>query len=209
MESSYRSDTDPQQDSSSDTPQDLGAAPSVPVPPAPLASPEDEKYARPGWSWGGFMFNFIFIIAIRRYWYLLLVLLALIPPLLVGLSSFSVPYHMIWIILLAPVLSFLIILGVMVFFGIKGRVLAAKSSTFANRDQYIGFMKGIDHAGKVLFFTYVVFALTTLTLTVLASFGGARNRAEEASMRQQEAMRLQMEQMLEQEVSAQQRPVFY
>ena len=148
MESSFRSDTDPQQGSAHDSPQDASTAASVPVPPAPSTSPDDEKYARPGWSWGGFMFNFLFAIAIRRYLYLL------------------------WLLaLVIPIVNFFVILGLMIYFGLKGRAMAAESKTFSNRDQYIGFMKGIDHAGRILFFFYAVI-FTLILVGVMAAVGG-------------------------------------
>lgn len=90
----------------------------------------------------------IFAIGLRKYWYLLLILVGMIP-LVGGLAS----------------------IGAMIFFGIKGREMAAASSVFTNRDQYIGFMKGIDHAGKVIFYATLIFIVLMLALVIsFASF---------------------------------------
>jgi hypothetical protein len=146
-----------------------------PTPPAPQESSTDD-----GWSWGAFVLGPIYLIAIRRY-----LLLA--------------PY----ILLLVPILNIFVFLGYGIFLGIKGRDMASHSTSFANRDQYIGFMKGVDHAGKVFFFVYVAIIVVTLVLatTVLSSLGGARERAREASERQQAAME-QVERELEAELGA-------
>lgn len=44
----------------------------------------------------------------------------------------------------------------MIFMGIKGRELARESRTFSNHEQYLGFMKAVDHVGKVIALFYLV-----------------------------------------------------
>jgi hypothetical protein len=90
--------------------------------------PESDMYASPGWSWGAFIMGPMFIIAVRKYTLLLLYLLMFIP-----------------------IVNFLAQFGIMIYLGLKGRELAAASPTFSSREQYIGFMKAIDHAGWIMF----------------------------------------------------------
>lgn len=126
-------------------------------------SDEEARYSRPGWSWGGFIFHIYFAACIKRYWYLA------------------------WMVaLIVPYISGIITLGLMIYFGVKGRELAAASPVFKSKQQYIGFMKGIDHAGKVIFFVFVVglgglAIIGILASIVLAGLGSQRDAAREAS----------------------------
>ena len=106
------------------------------------------------WSWGAFMFDFIFIIATKRYIYLLLFLLYLIP-----------------------FVNFLAMIGIRIFLGIQGRRIAAESPMFSNKDELRGFMKAIDHAGYITFIiTVVVFILAfVLMATVFSSLFSSIN----------------------------------
>ena len=100
-----------------------------------------------GWSWGGFMFEPILIIATKKYVYLLFFLLYLIP-----------------------LINFIAIIGIKIFFGLKGREIVMQSPAFSNSDEARGFMKGLDHAGFISFiFTVVMFALSFLFLGALFS----------------------------------------
>ena len=76
-----------------------------------------------GWSWGGFMFSPVVILVSKRYVYLLLYLLVLIP--FINLVSWLVP---------------------MIVLGLKGRNLAMTSNAFANPDEAreILSLKGAD-----------------------------------------------------------------
>jgi len=89
----------------------------------------DDPYARPGWSWGAFMMGPFFLIAVRKYVHLLWYLLSIIP---------------------------IVPLVIAIFLGLKGRELAAESKSFANRDEYRGFMKAFDHAGFITFIIMIV-----------------------------------------------------
>lgn len=133
-----------------------------------------KTYNDSGWSWGGFAFNLMFAIATRNYVYLWLLFLMIVP-----------------------FVNIFAMLGIMIFFGIKGRELARTSTTFSNHDQYLGFMKGLDHAGKILMYFY----LTCIAVGILGagivimSLGGARDRAEDTYMRyeqQQQDMQYRM-----------------
>lgn len=128
------------------------------------AQTEEAHYSRPGWSWGGFMFNAYFAACLKRYWFLAWLLPGVVFPLI------SLP---IW-------------LGLAIYFGVKGREMAAASPTFASKQQYIGFMKGIDHAGKVLFILFFVVLggiviLGVFASVILAGLGSQRDAAREAS----------------------------
>lgn len=94
-----------------------------------------------GWSWGAFMMDPAFIIAIKNYKFLFFYILYLIP-----------------------VLNFFAIIGIKVYLGLNGRSMASKSPQFVNESEFIGYMKGVDHAGKVLFF----FMLAMIGLSFLA-----------------------------------------
>lgn len=85
-----------------------------------------------GWSWGAFMFDVPFLIAIKKYKMLWWFLLALIP-------FVNAAFYIIF----------------KIYMGSHGRALAAQSSHFTNQHEYNGFMKAMDHAGKVLFFIFI------------------------------------------------------
>lgn len=94
------------------------------------------------------MFDAPFLIAIRKYNYLWFYLLFLIP-----------------------LLNLFAILGIKIYLGIKGAEIARTSTTFASEEEYNGFMKGLDWAGKVLFF--VGLAIFALSLILTFAFGAA------------------------------------
>lgn len=127
-----------------------------PVPPAstPVPQPltgavsDDAKYSQPGWSWGAFMLGPYFLIGVRSYAYLWAYLLVLVP-------------------FVGP----LLLLGFGIYLGMKGREMAAVSTTFHNKEQYIGFMRGVDHAGKIMFFVALV--MVGLGLAFMLLFFGA------------------------------------
>ncbi len=108
------------------------------------ASTPTGEYKDEGWSWGAMMFNMAFAIAVREYMYLFVYLLFLVP-----------------------IVNFIAMPAVMIFFGLKGREIAQKSKVFANKDQYLGFMKAMDHAGLISFYISLAF----FVLGILAMFG--------------------------------------
>ncbi len=128
----------------------------MPTPSAPaqaFGATESDEYSRPGWSWGGFFLGPLFLAGIRGYAYLLLILLFFIP-------------------FLGP----LVMLAINIFVGIKGREMAASSSLFATRDQYIGFMRGVDKIGIASFIAFlavlaVSFVFAGFIVGSLASMG--------------------------------------
>ncbi len=97
-----------------------------------------------GWSWGGFMFSPVVILGSKRYVYLLLYLLGIIP--LVG--------PLLWI-------------AVMIFMGVKGRALVMASGVFSDEEAR-GFMKGIDHAGKIMFWIMIVLVIVGIIFGLVA-----------------------------------------
>lgn len=101
-----------------------------------------------GWSWGAFMFDAPFLIAIRKYAYLLVYLLMLIP-----------------------LLNFIVYLGLKIYLGIKGRELAQDSETFNSRQERVGFFRAFDWAGKVLFWVMVAVFVLGIILTVATGLG--------------------------------------
>jgi hypothetical protein len=95
------------------------------------------------WSWGAFMFDPAFLIAIQKYAYLLVYLLMLIP-----------------------ILNFIVWIGLKIYLGLKGREMARDSATFASAEEREGFFKGFDRAGKVLFFVSLAFFVLSLLLSL-------------------------------------------
>lgn len=89
------------------------------------------------------MFDVPFLIAARKYAYLWFYLLFLIP-----------------------IVNLFAILAIKIYLGIKGREIARTSKTFASEEEFLGFMKGFDWAGKVLFFV----GLTVFVLGLIATF---------------------------------------
>ena len=124
---------------------------------------KSDGYKDSGWSWGAFVFNWAFALAVRKYWYLLLIFLMFIP-----------------------LINIFAMIGVMVFFGVKGRDMAKGSTTFSNEEQRIGFMKGIDHAGKIVAIIWLIGFVVggILAVTVLSSLSGMRNEAEDVYRQQ-------------------------
>lgn len=104
-----------------------------------------------GWSWGGAMFNVWFA---------------------AGISS---PLHLLWILVLwVPFLNFIVLIGLFVGYGLKGRSMAASSKVFASKEEYIGFMKGVDKIGKLAFMVALALVvLGILASIVLAALGAA------------------------------------
>ena len=117
-------------------------------PPSPKAKDQDMSK----WSWGGFMFEPILIIGTKQYMYALLFLLYLLP-----------------------LINILAVIGIKIYFGLKGREFAFESGAFENRDQWKGFMNTLDHAGYVLFIITAVFIAIGLFAggaAIMAMFGG-------------------------------------
>lgn len=109
------------------------------------------EYKDEGWSWGGFALNWIFLLAVRKYTYLFFLILMFIP-----------------------IVNFIVFIGMMIFMGLQGREIARVSRTFANHEQYLGFMKGVDHAGKIVAYFYLLILFVTLAFFVLmfSAFSG-------------------------------------
>ena len=103
--------------------------------------------AKEGWSWGAFLFAAPFLVGIKKYKMLWWYLLAFVP--LVNIAFF---------------------IAFMVYLGMKGYDLAAKSPQFSYQAEYDGFFKVFDHAGKVLVGVAVVcmalFAIFGITALV-------------------------------------------
>ena len=86
-----------------------------------------------GWSWGGAMLNFTFLIGAGRYKYLWWFLLTLIPFVNI----------VFWI-------------AMFIYLGMNGHSIAAGGTQFVNQSEYDGYVKGTDHAGKILFFIVII-----------------------------------------------------
>jgi len=105
-----------------------------------------------GWSWGGFMFGPAYLIAVKKYTYLLWYLLMLVP--LVNLIA---------------------MIGLPIFLGLKGHALAAESTMFKNEDERNGFLRAINHAGFITFLIAIAaFILSFLFMGLIfgSLFGG-------------------------------------
>ncbi len=96
-----------------------------------------------GWSWGAFMFDPAFIIAIRNYTFLFCYLLYLIP-----------------------LVNIVAMIGIKIYLGINGRRMAIASKSFASPDEALGYMKGTDHAGRVLFFATIIIMVLGIVFSV-------------------------------------------
>lgn len=121
-----------------------GSASAVPVPQG------EGGYVDEGWSWGSFALNYMFLIAIRKYEYLYVLILFLIP-----------------------IVNIFAGFGMIIYLGMNGRELARNSRTFSNHEQYLGFMKGIDHAGKIISYVMLpVFALGVIVSVFIVFFLG-------------------------------------
>ncbi len=105
-----------------------------------------KDYKDEGWSWGGFAFSVMFAVAVDSYWYLALFILMMIP----------------FVNIFAGI-------ALMIYFGVNGREMARKSKIFSNKEQYLGFMKGIDRAGKVIGIMYLLFVV----FVIIGLFSGA------------------------------------
>jgi hypothetical protein len=99
-----------------------------------------------GWSWGAAMLNATYLIAIKKYKYLLLYLLFLVP--FVGFMGMIVMF---------------------VYLGLRGRKLAYESSMFKNKGEVDGFMRAVDHVGKVMFFISLI--VIVIWIVIMFSFG--------------------------------------
>jgi len=116
-------------------PNQTGYAPYTPQ------QPVGDAYKDYGWSWGAAMFGPLFLIGIRKYVYLL-------------------PY----ILMFIPIVTLLVMLAMFAFLGFKGRELALQSLTFTSKDQYLGYMKANDHAGKVMFFVCLIVFISAFVI---------------------------------------------
>lgn len=102
-----------------------------------------------GWSWGGFMFHFYFLIAVKKYQLLWWYLLALVP-----------------------FLNVIFLLASSIYLGTKGHEIGATGTQFANQSEYDGYMKGTDHAGKIGFFITIGIAVIAIIVLIVAiAFG--------------------------------------
>lgn len=105
--------------------------------------------AAPGWSWGAFLFTAPFLVGIKKYKMLWWYLLAFVP--LVNIAF--------WIVF-------------MVYLGVKGRDLAAKSPQFHHQAEYDGFFRVFDHAGKILVVVVVILIIVFIALGFAGVLGG-------------------------------------
>lgn len=97
-----------------------------------------ENWAK-NWSWGAFILDPFFIIAIRRYVFLLLYILYFIP-----------------------LVNIVAMIGIKIYLGLKGRELAESSPTFNSAEERKGFFKAIDHAGLITFIVALVMIVLSL-----------------------------------------------
>lgn len=116
---------------------------------------EGDKLDTSQWSWGAFMLDVPFLVAIQKYVYLLVYLLMLIP-----------------------FVNFIIYIGFKIYLGLKGREMAQDSPAFDSKEEREGFFKGFDWAGKVLFFVTITFFVIGLLsslvfgMSMMSAVGG-------------------------------------
>jgi hypothetical protein len=100
-----------------------------------------------GWSWGGFMFAPVYMVATKNYLYLLLYLLMIIP-----------------------IINIFVQLGISIYMGLKAHNMVAGSVMFRSDDERNGFNRAMDHAGFIFFCLFVVlFVLGFLFMGALFS----------------------------------------
>lgn len=108
-----------------------------------------------GWSWGAFVLDPFFIIAIKKYSLLWMYLLYLVP-----------------------LVNFFAMIGIKIFLGIKGHQLVAESTVFKNEDEQNGFVRAIDHAGFIVFIVGLVGIVVmflffgVILASLFSAFGG-------------------------------------
>lgn len=115
---------------------------------SPKQTPQQESAELPRWSWGAFMFDPVFLIATRKYAWLLL-----------------------YVLMFVPILNFVAAIGIKVFLGLKGHSFAAESTSFENEEQRKGFMTAFDHAGLIIF--CITVAVILIGLLFSAAFAGS------------------------------------
>jgi hypothetical protein len=78
-----------------------------------------------------------------------------------------------------PVVNFFFWIIFMIYLGMNGHKLAAQSRHFENQYEYHGFMKALDHSGKIMFFV----AIALIALGFVLGFAGAVGSAFHAFTR--------------------------
>lgn len=106
------------------------------------ATPANQELT--GWSWGAFMLGPTFLIAVKKYVYLL--------------------FYLVYFI---PFLNVFALLGIAIFLGIKGRELTYASSMFEKQDEANGFIKAVDHAGKIMFVVSIIFFIIMIIFFII------------------------------------------
>ena len=112
----------------------------------PLGQTADSRLGR--WSWGACMFDPGFIIAIKNYKFLF-----------------------VYILYFIPLINIFAVIGIKIYLGLNGRSMAENSPQFENKDELNGFMKGIDHAGKIMFFVALIFIAGGILLAMMGAMG--------------------------------------
>lgn len=125
----------------------------------PISQPAgDGIVAKQGWSWGGAVFSPYFIVGARRHALLWWYLFAFVPFLNI----------VFWV-------------AVFFYFGSKGHQVAANGAQFANQSEYDGYVKGLDHAGKIFFWIFIALMIC-VALWVVAFFGAYVSRIHQANL---------------------------
>ena len=91
------------------------------------------------------------------------------PAFLIGIKQYK--FLLVYLLCLVPIVNIFAIVGIKIYLGLNGRSMAAKSPMFANQDELNGYMKGVDHAGKILFFVAII--AMAIGFTVAFSVMGA------------------------------------
>ncbi len=111
-----------------------------------------------GWSWGAFIFHLPFLIAVKRYALMWWYLLALVPG-----------------------VNLIFIIAFAIYLGTTGHRLGAEGGQFSSQAEYEGYFKGVDHAGKIIFFATVFLAACAIIIVIggmsFAAFFGTHAQA--------------------------------
>lgn len=99
---------------------------------APTPVPQQAAHSS-NWSWGGFVYDPVIILATRNYMMLFFYLLAFIP-----------------------LVNILFWIAFKIYMGMNTHRLVNESAGFANQDERNGFLRGLDHAGWIMFMVMLV-----------------------------------------------------
>lgn len=139
---------------------DIGAQPEAQMTPPSSGAPELVGQ----WSWAGFMFNGLYLIAHNHVG--------------LGVGLLVAMIVLLWVLLRVPLvlgfLVFLVSLGIMIFVAIKGHEYAWSGGVYNDGEQFSVSHRVLNTMGKVMFFIWLVvvasFVMPIIWLVVVEGF---------------------------------------